>query len=152
MARWRTICCAVDFSDASRAALEEALLLAERLGARVTLVHVIERRVGPEPLFAPPARRDRGREADELAEWVREAECRLPGGVSSVLLSGDAGVEIARLAREFQFDLVVVGASGRKGMARLVLGSVADDVMHGVQCPVLCVRPAAAVEPQARTL
>jgi universal stress protein A len=142
MTHWRAICCAVDFSEASRTALEEAATLADRLGARLTLVHVSNRRaaLNPEPLFAPPPRRARGHEAYELAAWVQEAEQRLPGRVSSILLSGGAGAEIARLVREFEFDLVVLGTRRRTGMTRLVSGSVADEVMSAVHCPVLIVQ------------
>jgi universal stress protein A len=48
-------------------------------------------------------------------------------------------VEIHRLARELRCDLVVVGSHGRHGLA-LLLGSTANDVLHGAQCDVLAVR------------
>ncbi len=131
--------------------MEEALELAERLGARVTLVHVQERRRGlnPEPIFAPPPLEQRGREAYDLAEWTREAEGRLPGRVSSVLLSGDVGTQVAGLARDFNCDVVVMGADGHRGVTRLISSSVAEDIMRSVHCPLLLVQPAIPGGPRA---
>jgi nucleotide-binding universal stress UspA family protein len=122
-------------------ALEQALGLADQLGARITLVHVRDRvGSGPEPIFAPPPRPDPASEVDALDAWVRQADEGLPGRVSYLLLSGDPAQEIARLARESRFDLVVMGASRRKGMARLLLGSVEEHVVRRAPCPVLLVR------------
>lgn len=49
--------------------------------------------------------------------------------------------EIAQLATDLEADLVVVGTHGRRGMRRLLLGSVAEGVVRLTQCPVLVVRP-----------
>ncbi len=56
--------------------------------------------------------------------------------------------EISRLATELEADLVVVGTHGRRGITRLLLGSVAEGVVRLAPCPVLVVRPKAAPEPQ----
>jgi nucleotide-binding universal stress UspA family protein len=56
--------------------------------------------------------------------------------------------EISRLAAEIEADLVVVGTHGRRGLTRLLLGSVAEGVVRAAPCPVLVVRPKAAPEPQ----
>ncbi len=56
--------------------------------------------------------------------------------------------EIARLAEEIAADLVVVGTHGRRGLPRLLLGSVADSVVRLAPCPVLVVRPKAEPAPQ----
>jgi nucleotide-binding universal stress UspA family protein len=52
--------------------------------------------------------------------------------------------EIARLASEIEADLIVVGTHGRRGLSRLLLGSVAEGVVRLGPCPVLVVRPKAA--------
>jgi nucleotide-binding universal stress UspA family protein len=54
--------------------------------------------------------------------------------------TGPAGSAIAGFARDWQADLVVVGSHGRTGVTRLVLGSVARDVLHHAPCSVVIVR------------
>jgi nucleotide-binding universal stress UspA family protein len=55
--------------------------------------------------------------------------------------------QIAQLAADLEADLVVVGTHGRRGMSRLVLGSVAEATMRLAPCPVLVVRPKAVPAP-----
>jgi nucleotide-binding universal stress UspA family protein len=57
--------------------------------------------------------------------------------------------EIARLARDVDADLVVVGTHGRRGLSRLLLGSVAEGTVRLAPCPVLVVRPKAEPVPDA---
>jgi nucleotide-binding universal stress UspA family protein len=60
------------------------------------------------------------------------------------LRSGDAAAEIIEAIGEWQADLVVMGSRGRTGLTRLLLGSVARNVVHGTSASILVVR--AAVE------
>jgi universal stress protein A len=137
------ICCAVDFSGSSRLALEEAASLAARFGAELALVHVSRSSPrGGEAIYAPPPREPRAlpKEAQELESWQREAE-RLSGRPAiSALLSGRPAAAIAQYAGEGGFDLLVVGSHGRTGPRRLVLGSVAEEVVRTAHCPVLVAR------------
>ena len=55
------------------------------------------------------------------------------------LIFGQPRQEIHRLATEHECDLIVVGSHGRHGLA-LLLGSTANDVLHGAPCDVLAVR------------
>ena len=54
---------------------------------------------------------------------------------------GDPAAELVAAAREWPADVVVVGATGRSGVERLLVGSVARTVLHEVHCSVLTVRP-----------
>jgi nucleotide-binding universal stress UspA family protein len=56
------------------------------------------------------------------------------------LLAGPPAKEIVRVARSVGADLVIVGTHGRRGVRRLVLGSVAEEVLRSAPCPVLVVR------------
>lgn len=144
MLEWKRICCATDFSEPSRLAMLKAAELARRLDADLELVHVHAPppAAGADVIAVPEAV-----EAASLVElersmtmWRDEAE-RLAGRrVRSTVLPGDAAGEIVRLARERPFDLVVVGTHGRKGLSRLVLGSVAAHVVRTASCAVLVVR------------
>lgn len=145
---WTKICCAVDFSPCSQVALEEAATLAARSGARLTIVHV----------YSPP--RAATLSADMLASSPADLEAEVLGGlerpmselrteaegivgrerVETLLLAGNPAEEIARLATDGRYDLVVVGTHGRTGVKRLVLGSVAEHVVRTSPVSVLVVR------------
>ncbi len=150
MTEWKRICCAVDFEAPSRAAMEEAAELAKRFGAELTLAHVVVR---PPPAASDVlvATRERMQvekaEAEEtLARWRADAAELLGRAVSAHLLMGDPALEIVRLTRKEQSDLLVVGTHGRTGLSRLVLGSVAERVARQARCRVLVVHDHAAVE------
>jgi nucleotide-binding universal stress UspA family protein len=145
VADWRRIGCAVDFSDPSRLALEEAAGLAGRLGSQLLLIHVVESAPsGPEPVFAPPpASHPAESAAAQLEAWAVEAGRLGRGSVRTATARGRAATEIARMAREEDLDLLVLGTHGRTGVRRLVLGSVAEETVRVAPCPVLVVRPPA---------
>ena len=53
---------------------------------------------------------------------------------------GDPATEILHMAHEMNCDLIVMGTHGRKGLSRLLMGSVAEEVLRKAQCPVLVVK------------
>jgi nucleotide-binding universal stress UspA family protein len=57
------------------------------------------------------------------------------------VVQGDAGSELIRVARDEQADMIVMGTHGRTGFRRLVLGSIARNVMQHAPCSVLISRP-----------
>jgi nucleotide-binding universal stress UspA family protein len=138
---WKKLCCAVDFGEPSRAAMEQAADLARFLGADLTIAHVV--------VPVPPAASDvlvasRGvaemeaeEEEEALEAWRAEAEVRAGRPVRTRLLVGDPPREIARLVRESGCDLVVVGTHGRTGLRRAVMGSVAERIVREAPCAVL---------------
>jgi nucleotide-binding universal stress UspA family protein len=143
MIEWKKICCATDFGEPSRVALEAAADLARRFDAELTLVHVT---VPPPPAASDVLVSSRGvlrLEADEqeelLARWKLEAEARAGRPVTARALSGDPVGEIVRHVREEGCDLVVVGTHGGGRLSRALLGSVADAVARRAPCPVLFV-------------
>jgi nucleotide-binding universal stress UspA family protein len=70
--------------------------------------------------------------------------------VTSRLEEGIPAEEIVRVAREVEADLIVMGTHGRSGLGRLLLGSVAEQVMRHATCPVLTLK-APAMEPLIET-
>lgn len=146
MATWRNICCAIDFSESSRLALEEAADLARRFDARLSLIHVFEAAPAAttEGIFSPPDLIEQMsiELSRKLESWKAEAERRADRPVGQSVLSGDPATEIVRFAREGEFDLVVTGTRGRTGLKHLLLGSVAEKVVRQAHCPVLVARRA----------
>jgi nucleotide-binding universal stress UspA family protein len=56
------------------------------------------------------------------------------------VVEGNAAPEILRVAEESHCDVIVLGTHGRTGLARLLLGSVAEQVVRRASCPVLMVK------------
>ncbi len=136
---WKQICCAVDFSEHSFAALQRAIELARRLEAELTLVHVF-----PPGHDTTLARAERAlgmaeeRILGRLGEWRAMAERELGREVRARLLAGTPAREIARHASR-GMDLIVVGTRGPTGLGRMLLGSVAERVVRDAPCPVMVV-------------
>jgi len=140
----KRICCAVDFSEPSWIAMEQAADLANRLHTELTLVHVVAPSA-PAGTDVADVSRQLGdadaRQAEETLEvWRADAEQRAAVPVRARVLSGDPPLEIARFADEEGYDLIVVGTHGRTGLSRLFLGSVAERVLRRAPIPVLVVR------------
>jgi nucleotide-binding universal stress UspA family protein len=146
MAGWKRLCCAVDFSEASRAAMREATELARRSDAGLELLHVL---LDPAPVAPGPDLTDQrpsfldvasAELRSTLASWQGEAEHVLGRAVNATVLPGSPADEIVRFARERGPDLLVLGTHGRRGVERLLLGSVAERVVREAPCSVLVVR------------
>jgi nucleotide-binding universal stress UspA family protein len=137
---------ATDFSEVADHARAEAVRLARAFGAEVVLLHALPAivppvEVSPEVLIDTIAKT---REAAEV-ELARRVEQVREAGVpaSARVVDGEPVHEIVRSAEDEDFDYVVLGTHGRKGIvARLVLGSVAGAVVREAPCPVLTVREA----------
>ncbi len=148
MSEIRTILCPVDFSDASKAALGYAAMLAARFDARIDVLHIAE--PGPYDMagdviraesttggVAGQARSALNKRVDAL---VQEAAGDAKARVKTIVESGyPAQCILARLERE-DYDLAVMGTAGRKGVAHLLMGSVAETVVRSSPCPVLTLR------------
>ncbi len=141
MGDWKRIGCAVDFSDGSRGALAEAESLARRYGADLVLIHVAEPPSGsdlPPPDSAIEAMRRE--QAATLEAWRAASERGMGRPVEAVLLDGPAAPAIARAAGDRRVDLLVAATHGRRGFRHLVLGSVAERLVHLAPCSVLVFR------------
>jgi nucleotide-binding universal stress UspA family protein len=140
----------VDFSDPSRVALDYAATLARTFRATVDVLHVWD-----APSFAPRASGLVGlpagepsldelirRNADEALDgFVADARKRGVSVRSSRTERGAPWHTIVEVARAGSYDLVVIGTHGRTGLPRVLLGSVAENVVRHAHCPVLSVRP-----------
>ena len=138
--------CALDLSDASAEVLAYAAGFAERLEARLLVLHVAEGShwYDPWPISGvdPDAVRRAVAETSEsrLAELVAR---HVPGAVPVEVrvTFGRAQREIERIAGE-QADMVVLGVPSASGIDRLFFGSTAQHVLRAGACPVLLVRHA----------
>ena len=142
---FRSVLCAVDFSQDSARALEHAESLARHGAGRLTLLHVVEPMpVGYDPMVGPPfdiAGYEFRLEESGRAQLQKLAPDRLTAGceVETVLARGKAYKEILRVAAERQADVIVLGVHGRNAFDRLVFGSTTEHIIRRARCPVLAV-------------
>ncbi len=144
MTEWKRICCAVELSEPSRIAMLKAAELARRFEGDLVLVHVqpFQPSLGTDMLITPQKLDQMEHaELESAMALLREEAERVSGkSVRSEVLSGDPATEILRFVRERGCDVLVVGTHGRKGLTRLVLGSVAEGLVRSAPCSVLVAR------------
>jgi nucleotide-binding universal stress UspA family protein len=135
----RTILCPTDFSEYSRDALPLAAALARDYHARLTILHVLPLSIIAygEGLYLP--------ESDDVRAEARERldALLIPDAdllTERRLAEGHPADVILHFAREIPADLVVMGTHGRTGLNRVLMGSVAEQVVRHAPCPVLTVR------------
>jgi universal stress protein A len=129
-----------DFSPTSEAALSYGIALARAFNAKLYLLHVPEHAgvaaeaeypIGIYETMKNAANQRLGAllNLDETLELDHEYAMRI----------GDAPGEIVRFAAERDVDLIVMGTHGREGVARVLVGSIAETVVRRANCPVLTV-------------
>jgi nucleotide-binding universal stress UspA family protein len=132
----KTILHPTDFSERSDFAFRLACALARDYGARVVLVHVAE---PPVPIYGnglvlPPPQSPKEPLLARLHQLLPEDP---KVQVEHRLVEGDAATEIMQVAQEAKCDLIVMGTHGRTGLGRLLMGSVAEQVVRKASCPVV---------------
>ena len=133
---------ATDFSPSAETARLYVEALAARYQSHVRLMHVVD--IGTD--FKAP---DAGLSIDVFRRLGEESLAQLGSELSSenirvetTLCEGtEPGPEILRAAGESSPDLLVIGTRGNKGLARLVLGSTAEMLIHQARCPILAIGP-----------
>jgi nucleotide-binding universal stress UspA family protein len=149
---YKKILIATDGSDKNRDAVKEGLKIAAACNSMVYLVYVID----TGTISAVPTDVSGGSMYQVLEEEGRRAmenAGNLAGGMKSecLLLAGKPAPEIIRFAGENGVDLIVIGTKGKTGIERLLLGSVAENIIRGAHCPVLVVKAAPEAAPAGKT-
>jgi nucleotide-binding universal stress UspA family protein len=142
-----TILFPTDFSESAKQAFALACSLARDCGARLIVLHVVPPPVGHDELLAR-------RNPHEYygGVWRALRDLRAPDqniNVEHILKEGEPAQRILATAEDVRAGLIVIGTHGRTGLGRVLLGSVAEQVLRKAECPVLTVRmprPAMAAE------
>ncbi|AOJ83516.1 universal stress protein UspA [Burkholderia sp. MSMB617WGS] len=142
---YKKIFAALDGSRSASVALDEAIKIAKTFGATVTAVCVVEHKpqlVDVNAAYIEPQEDDNS--AADIATRVladakgRLAEQHVEGSVRAIDSYGeDVAAVLMRTAAESDADLIVMGTSGRHGIRRLLLGSVAESLLRMADRPVL---------------
>jgi universal stress protein A len=133
------ILCPVDFDQNSLGAVSVAADLARERNATLHLLHVL-------PLAIKEAFSFGEIESEARTKLERVGHQKLKAGTRYELLivTGEPAIEILQAATRLGIDFIVMATHGRRGVGRLVLGSVAERVVREAACPVLTVKPKAA--------
>ena len=145
---YQRIMVAVDGSETSQRGLMEAINLAKDQKAKLAIAHVIDLViVHGAGGFSGPLIANTREFAKEIVERARQFV--LAAGVEAEMLSPEivtTGYHVAntigQLASDWKADLLVAGVHGRRGVSRLLIGSVAERIVRVAPCPLLLVRGA----------
>jgi nucleotide-binding universal stress UspA family protein len=137
---YKKIMVAIGNDETSPFALQEALHIASRDGAKLCVVHAAAKADDEKSKKNEQAGVALLEEARSLAGAQAQVEIRLLSDVGEYGLNSIAEV-IANAAAEWGADLLMVGTKGRRGLERLVIGSVAEKLVHTVEISILLVRP-----------
>lgn len=141
MQTFKHILVPTDFHEASAAALNLAVSMAQTFDAKVTLLHVWELPIYPYMDFmlnSAMITRVEDAATNGLAEALDALRKKLPTAQSK-LKTGLPWEGVLEAIKELGADLVIMGTHGRRGLSRLTLGSVAERVVRVAPVPVLTV-------------
>jgi nucleotide-binding universal stress UspA family protein len=130
---------ATDFSSSGQAVLSYTLDLARRYDAGLYTVNVL-----PHMPFVEAAEPD----TEQNKLWSKQQLAALIDSKSfkgvqhkELIEEGEVPEVLSKLVRKYGIDLIVIGTGGRKGLGKLLLGSVAEEIFRHAECPVLTVGP-----------
>ena len=143
---FKRILCAVDFSETSLEAFQQAVEMARLFASHLYILHVIEARPVVSDLIG----------IDQVGEMAVDLEEKATAALESLVASstsalegvpltlevtaGRAFVEILNHARDWSADLLALGAKGATAFEQIVIGGTAERVMKDAMCSVLIVR------------
>jgi len=128
---------------------EESLPYASKLaenGEAILLLARVEENFEPPPGTYLPATAIPEVVQISAEEYLEQQAARLALAglnVQTILLEGKVPDVLLKCARDEKVDLIVMSTHGRTGLSRLLMGSVAEQIVHGTPCPVLLIRPQA---------
>lgn len=133
----------VDGSPASHKAARLAADIAGHKGAGLTLAYVVPRLLLPPDAYGltvAEVEAEHRSHAEEVLRQAREALGEAGAAAEATVLSGPPAEALVEAAASAGADLLVVGSHGHGAVARVLLGSTTDRVVHLAGCPVLVVR------------
>jgi nucleotide-binding universal stress UspA family protein len=144
--RLQRILLPTDFSTYSAAATKYACELATRFDAELHVLHTLEVHLSSTPDFGmgldlPRYVKESRSAAEKALAGVLDPQWSAGRKVVQAVVEGSPKVEIVRYARQHDIDVIVLATHGRSGLAHVLIGSVAENVVRTAPCPVLTVRP-----------
>jgi len=134
----------IDFLQHTEQIAEYAVYIADKMGAKLRFVHIVE----PPPTYGdldfPPF----GALSNEVVKQAKEKMNQLVekfkkscSGCAGKIFEGDIIDSIMQYAEDESGDLIIIGTHGRKGLEKMWLGSIAERVIKKAPCPTLTCNP-----------
>ena len=140
---YRKILIPTDNSQVSIEAARHGLEIAKLMNSKVYVIYVVDIMpfVGlPTEGFWETIREVLEEEGKEAFKKIEEISKEVGVDITTEILEGSPAEEIVKYAEKKGIDLIVMGTSGKSGIDRILLGSVAEKVSRRAQCPVLLVK------------
>jgi nucleotide-binding universal stress UspA family protein len=145
MAEIKRVVIPVDFTSTMDKVVEYAASVADKLGARVLFLHVVNDFKGYEMMLVHPSfamiTDDLKAQSEERMAALVEDYQHLKGGASGRVMVGDAAEKIITFAEEENADMIIIATHGIKGLEKMLMGSTAEKVVKKASCPVLTFNP-----------
>jgi len=133
----------VDGSDNSYRALDAALLLSEKLGSNITVIHVMEQvpitHIGSEKQLNEFLQAYK-KENQEILSKCSEIATQKGLTINTFLVEGNPASEILNFSKKEKFDLLIMGRRGLGKFKELILGSISSKIVHHSPSAVLLIR------------
>lgn len=135
----------VDFTSHTDTLVEYALQIAQAMAAEIKFVHIVESFSGYEMLLVHPSFEQisadlKVRAEQFMANLIDDNKARL-ADISGEVMVGEVVETLVECASQEDFDMIIVGTHGTKGLEKVLMGSVASKLTHNAPCPVLIVNP-----------
>ncbi len=130
---FKTILVPTDGSEYAGRAEDIAISMASKYNARIVGVYVIDEKL----IYPYDVLEDEGKAILKNLSSKAKKEGIV---VDEILVFGDPGKDMANISQRMNADIVVIGTHGKKGLERLLLGSVAESILKTVNIPVLLVK------------
>jgi len=145
MLRFQKIIVPVDLDKNTNKLVNYALYIAAQFDAEVIFLHTVEFIVMGEMALGNPTYDDyntsRKDAATKALKTIIEENAGKGLKLSSRVLMGDTVDEILACASDIHCDLIIMGSHGKRGLEKILLGSVAERVLKNAHCPVLIMNP-----------
>ena len=149
MTNIKKILVAIDFSENASKIVDSAFFFANKLGAELSIVHVVEGLDKYSGFVIPHIslgnlEQDLLKGAElKMEDFIDEhlAGKKTPVPYKYKVLVGDVGDELKKYAAQENCDLLIIGTHGHKGLEKTLFGSIAEEVLKSAPCPVLTVNP-----------
>jgi nucleotide-binding universal stress UspA family protein len=135
---------ATDFKPEAEAATQYASLLAKHFSSNLTIAHVVDLSLATRSdsqVAGWPLREMRHESAENLDRTSNQLTGLGVGVRSRQIEAHNPAAALVKLSKDIDADLLVMGTSSRHGLAKLVVGSCAEGVIHHAKCPVVTLGP-----------
>ena len=130
---FKTILVPTDGSEYAGRAEDIAISMASKFDAKIVGVYVIDEKL----IYPYDILEDEGKSIlKKLSEKAKKEDVI----VDEILVFGDPRKDIPTITRRMNADIVVIGTHGKKGLEKLIMGSVAESILKSVDAPVLLVK------------